>query len=137
MTDTQYDKLIDWLEIRFSAIDDRFHSLRGEMIERFDILRGEMRELHTEMLERFQSVNDRLDVLERRITSLTDSQEIQRDNVFRISADLANVRQDIARLDTRLDHIARDLHGVNLKIAALGDDMRQRFRVLTERVAAV
>jgi hypothetical protein len=59
MTDTQFDKLIAWLEIKFTAVDERFDRLEGRS-DRFD---ARVDALHTEMLERFQSLNDRLDVL--------------------------------------------------------------------------
>lgn len=90
---------------RFSAIDRRFDELR------------------VEMAERFQSVMDRLDLLERQVArNSTTLQEMR--------AELDGVRSDMLKLHDQADRMQKSVN-------RLSDDMRQRFRVVNERLAAV
>jgi septal ring factor EnvC (AmiA/AmiB activator) len=112
MSDAQFDKLIGWLEGKFSSLEARLEHLEASM-----------QSLRVEMNERFQSVNDRLDALEQRTVAIAEGFQETR-------AELSKVVQRLDRVDTSIYELHQKLNGV-------GDDMRQRFRGVTERLAAV
>ena len=147
MSDAQIDRLIGWLEVRFDGIDQRFDRLEARMDRletrmdalearmgglegRMGGLEGRMGSMHVEMLERFQSVNDRLDAMEHRVQTMS----VGFDDV---RGQLAATRADVEKIVHRLDRMDTTIYEQTMKLNSVPDEMRQRFRGVTDRLAGV
>jgi uncharacterized coiled-coil protein SlyX len=93
-----------------------FAAARSGMVEGFDAIR-------VETAERFLSVMDRLDLIEYKVAKSTATVEEMRQ-------ELVAVKNEVYKLDDRIDHVQMSVNG-------LADDMRQRFRVMNERLSTV
>ena len=82
------------------------------------------------MLERFQSVLDRLDALERRVGQLSSG-------LGELRLQFVNLHSDFGKLVVRLDGVDASIYELTMRVNGLGDDMRQRFRLVTDRLYAV
>jgi chromosome segregation ATPase len=121
------------MEVRFDAIDARFDAMDARLDAndgRLNTIDARLDRLRVEMNERFQSVNDRLDTNDKRLARLSDELE-------QFRAELVIVKHRVEQLDGRLASIDTGLHHLNMRVDGLGDDMRQRFRAVTERLANV
>lgn len=110
--DARFDAMQAQMDARFDAVDARFAAVDA----RFDAM-------SIEWNERFQGVLDRLDLLERRTDKVVAIVE-------ELRTDVASLKNEIYKLDAGLDRLQKSVNG-------LGDDMRQRFRGVNERLSAV
>jgi chromosome segregation ATPase len=109
MQQTQLNGLQAQLNGQQAQLNGQKSQLIGLQAQLFEV----RDDLRTEMRERFESVDEQLRTLTRRVEH-TD------DNVLRVQQDLAIVKGGVVELHGRVD--------------ALGDDMRQRFRGVNERL---
>ena len=129
----------------FEVLEVRLEERLGARIDAVRIeLRNEMRDGFISVDERFRSMEARLDRLEVRIAQLEtrmgslETRMSQMDT--RMSQLDTRMNQLEARhgdIEARLSAIERELTHINTRLDTLSDDMRQRFRVLTDRVAAL
>ena len=116
-------------------------SLRAEMNAGIGSLRSEMQEgfvsIRFEMGERFQSVLDRLDLVENRVDKgVVALQDVHVEvgklklEVGNIKLEVGNLKLEVLKLDGRFDQMQMSVNG-------LGDDMRQRFRAVNDRLSAL
>ena len=116
----------DRIEQRMDRLEQRMDKLE----QRMDRLEQRMDAMHTEMLERFESVLDRLNDLEKRVGVIGANVEALQIQVF-------DLRGDVQRIEKRMTDVESSIYEVTTRVSGLGDDMRQRFRVVTDRLAAV
>ena len=108
----------------FEVLEVRLEERLGARIDAVRIeLRNEMRDGFISVDERLRTVEARLDRLEARLDRLEARMTQQDTRHAETEARLATIERELAHINTRLD--------------TLSDDMRQRFRVLTDRVAAL
>lgn len=74
--------------------------------------------------ERLASMQHAMDRFERRVMGRLDAME----------RDIAGLRKDVARLDRRVTVLEKDMRGVHNRLDGLSEDMRQRFRVVNDRL---
>lgn len=144
MDDAQFGRFVDLIQTRFQEIDARFDQMdaRFDQIDaRFDRLEGrverienQMTLMRSEMIERFLSVSDRLGAVERRVSHLDVAIRSEMDSLHSVAAGL---RGDIDTLKQLTHSMDNGVHELTVRINDLGDDMRQRFRIVTERLVAV
>jgi len=108
---------------RLDSVDARLDALRAEMVERFESVDQRFRALELRMTLFENKVTDRLDVI-------TAEMELLKGKVAALDANLA-------RLHTRLDPLEAALGSWAAGIAALGEDVKQRFRVVNERLTGI
>ncbi|MGQ0561778.1 MAG: hypothetical protein ACT443_07890, partial [Gemmatimonadota bacterium] len=72
---------------------------------------------------RFQSVSDRLGLLEQMVAK-------NKETTNEMRAELDKVRTQLYGLEDRIDMLQKSTNG-------LGDDMRQRFRLVNDQLSAV
>ncbi|MEX0890867.1 MAG: hypothetical protein WEB88_01775 [Gemmatimonadota bacterium] len=99
--------------------------LRGELGElrgTVDALGSRMDRLELEMRERFISVDDQL-----RAARASDALLLER---------LTEVRDQSARQGERLDRVETGIADITTRVDSLADEMRQRFRVVNERLGS-
>ena len=97
--------------------------LEERLDARIDALRNEMRDGFISVDERFRTMESRLDRLEARIAQLETR--------------MSQLETRLGDIETRLSAVEREVAQINSRLDTLSDDMRQRFRVLTDRVAAL
>jgi chromosome segregation ATPase len=79
--------------------------------------------LQTEMRDGFRSVDERLCSLERDVNALWTESRRHTTEIAGLSGQIAVLTQRVGKLEKRLD--------------TMSDDMRQRFRTVIERIAAL
>ena len=116
MTDAQILELFEQLRSDFrrleERLDRRFALIQANFVEQGQRLDA----IHAEMIERFESVDRRLAALERRA---------------------AHGESRLDALMNEINQLRREMQQLASRVDTLGADMLQRFRVLTERLAAV
>ena len=122
----QIDARFDQMDERFAQMDERF----DQIDERFDRLDASITTLRVEIGEKFQSVYDRLDALDDRVERLAAASD-------EVRHQLVLLRTDVDKLVIRLDRVDANVYGVTTRINGLGDDMRQRFRLVNERLTTL
>jgi chromosome segregation ATPase len=149
---------IDGLESRMTGLETRMEGLESRMNRleaTVESLRIEMADRFTSVDERFETMELRTDQFEHRLTSefltlreqagrLEASSEFQAKEIRHLSAKMDDLKETMNiqfghveahfnRSDDRLARLESALLGVNSRVDGLAEDMRQRFRVLTER----
>jgi chromosome segregation ATPase len=114
MTDSEYQRLVEFLGERFAEIDRRF----AEIDRRFDSLAARQEERFREILGHFDELYRRLERLEaeyfaivqtlRRIETLVAGERVQRET---LGQSVEQLRQQIAELQARLDAVEARLRG--------------------------
>jgi len=94
-------------------------SMKGDISD----LKTEQRALRVEMNERFESVHDQLRTLTLRAQMVEGRLDDGLFIVKRLDERMAAVEKSVLDLAARVDHV--------------GDDIRQRFRVVTERLTSI
>jgi septal ring factor EnvC (AmiA/AmiB activator) len=94
---------------------------------RLDALADEMRECFIAMDERFRTLEQRIDQFEARVN----------DQLAALNAELAGVKRSVAQIERRVTNLENQSVATNARLDGLHLDMRQRFRVLTDRVGAI
>jgi len=112
------EQRVDALGSRMDRLEQRVDALSGTV----DALGGRMDRLELEMRERFISVDDQL-----RAARASDALLLER---------LAEVRDQSARQGERLDRVETGIADMNMRVDSLADDMRQRFRLVNERLGS-
>ena len=110
------EQRLNRLEQGLSAVEQNLTSLRVEMNDRF-----------LAVDERFISIDERLRTMELRIDHFET----------RVMDRLASIETVVSQIATRTTNLENQLVDLNVRVDGLADDNRQRFRVLTERVAAI
>ncbi|MEJ2678027.1 MAG: hypothetical protein P8174_03005, partial [Gemmatimonadota bacterium] len=98
--------------------------------------------------DRFLGVHERLDSeraareqFERRVTDRLDAMARDmadlRQSVARLDARIDGLHEDFTRLNARVTELEKGVTGVNARLDGLSDDMRQRFRVVNERLSSL
>jgi septal ring factor EnvC (AmiA/AmiB activator) len=59
------------------------------------------------------------------------------DQLAALTAELAGVKRGVAQLERRVTNLENQSVATNARLDSLHVDMRQRFRVLTDRVGAI
>jgi len=118
MDEAQFERLMGLIEARFQRLEARF-----------DALETGIAALRIEMNERFESVNNRLNSVDKRLEQLTSSGDRVRDQV-------SGLRIEVDQLVRRFDAVDYGMYHLNQRIENFSDDMRQRFRVVNERLGA-
>jgi hypothetical protein len=78
----------------------------------------------------FEGLHDRLTALEKRAAQFAGYSDLLR-------ADLVAVRERLDELVVRGVAVENALFDLNVRVNGLADDMRQRFRLVTESIAAI
>lgn len=123
MEDAKLERYFELIQGQFELMQRQFDDLRTEMRAGFARIDARFEKADLEWNERFQSVLDRLDMLEKRV-----DKNIQ--VVGEIRSEIDTLKTAIYKLDNNVDEVHMSVNG-------LSDDMRQRFRALNDRVAAV
>jgi predicted nucleic acid-binding Zn-ribbon protein len=110
------------LEERQVALEARQEQLDGSVAG----LRVEMRERFLDMSEQFRTLVQRQDLSEERVL----------EELGGVSRQLAAVQDVLAQHGSRLQRLEVGVLDVNVRIDDLSSDMRQRFRLVHERLGA-
>jgi predicted nuclease with TOPRIM domain len=132
-----FDRRMDALEGRMDALERRVDAMDLKFEEKFI---GVYERLASARLaqERFERrVLDRLDAMAQEIAANRDAIHGLREDDARLREDLAALRDGIARLDERVSGVEVSLLGLNDRLDGLSEDMRQRFRTVNDRLAAL
>src|SRR5688500_17757050 len=115
---------------RLSSLEDRMSSLEDRMSAVED---GQAR-MRTEMNERFISLEDQF----RTLSLKTELFETRIESTLAVlSGELVAVKDQGWQLNARMKNIEVGIGDLNGRVDHLGDEMRQRFRLVNERLAAV
>jgi uncharacterized coiled-coil protein SlyX len=99
----------------------------AEQGSRLDALGAEMREGFIAVNERFRTLEQRIDQFEARVNGQLGA----------LNAELAGVKRGVAQIERRVTNLEDQSVATNARLDGLHLDMRQRFRVLTDRVGAI
>jgi chromosome segregation ATPase len=110
------------LEARQFALEARQEQLDGSVAG----LRVEMRERFLDMSEQFRTLVQRQDLFEERVL----------EELGGVSRQLAAVQDVLSQHGSRLQRLEVGVLDVNVRIDDLSSDMRQRFRLVHERLGA-
>jgi hypothetical protein len=110
--EAKLDRMVEWIQQEFMRQRAEMADFRAEMTGFRAETNGRLEALRVEMAERFESVLNRLDLVERQVA--------------RTVKEVQEIRVDLQRLDA-----------LQKSVNSLSDDMRQRFRVVSERLVAV
>ena len=129
--------------------------LREQIVEHLE-------SMGTQQSERFRAIDARFDAIERRLSSI-DEQFLSVNERFatmqlsidqltaRVVSEVTDLRNEIARLSIRVDHLTEKVDRIsgrldrvdsgllhfNERFDGLSSDMRQRFRIVNDRLAAL
>jgi|SRR5687767_4415066 len=90
-------------------------------------IRAELQLLRLEMRERFVSVDDQMRTLALRVQQFEAGTQ----------RELAGLKEDVSQLGDRMKNVETGIVGIHSRIDTLGDDMRQRFRSVNERLGGI
>jgi archaellum component FlaC len=152
------EKRVEGLETRVEGLETRvegLESLIGHLGNAVESLRSEMAERFRSVDERFETMDLRMDQFEHRLTSefltlreqvgrLEATSEFQAREISHLSAKVDDLKETMnirfghvearfSRGDDRMARLESALLGVNTRVDGMAEDMRQRFRILTER----
>jgi septal ring factor EnvC (AmiA/AmiB activator) len=88
--------------------------------------------MHLEFSERFIAMDERFRSMELRIEQFEGR---VMDRLDRVETEVQAVRAALGRTDQRVAALEKQVLGLNTRLDTMADDMRQRFRVLNERVS--
>lgn len=109
-----------YMDQKIGALDEKIDALRAEFLSE---IHGEIGFLRTEMGERFQSVDEQVRTLTLRAQRVETAVDASRKEVGQLSHNIGRVETALIELNGRIDQ--------------LGDDMRQRFRGVNERLVVI
>lgn len=121
---------------RLEAIENRLGSLEnrvGALEDRSTSHEQALDTLRLEMRERFISIDEQLRTLTVRMQHFETRVE---DSLAIISRDVGALDQSVAHLTVRMKNVEVGIGDLNGRVDTLGDDMRQRFRDVHERLGA-
>jgi chromosome segregation ATPase len=136
--DRRFDKLIAFLE-----------GMELRNLQRFERSEARMEQLENRISEQITGVNERLSSMALRIEQfegrvvgkLAGLDEV-RQEIIGVRQEIAGVRQEVLQVRNRLDHLSERvdhledaLLKLGVRLDSLSDDMRQRFRVVNDRLA--
>ena len=124
------------VEDRLTAVEDRLTRLEsrvGVLDDRADSHEQAIASLRLEMRERFISTDEQLRTMTIRMQHFEARVE---DSLATISRDVAAVREDVSHLTVRMKNVEIGIGDLNSRVDTLADDMRQRFRIVQERLGA-
>lgn len=126
----RFDRRMDALEGRMAALEARLDAMDAKFEEKF---LGVYERLDSERAAREQferRVTDRLDAMGREIADL-------RQVVVRLEGRIEGLREGVAHLEVRVTELEKGTVRANARLDALSDDMRQRFRLVNERLSSL
>jgi dynactin complex subunit len=142
MTEDQFARFVEYAEGRFQQVATKEDLL--QLATKDDLARAEARleerlasevnSLKLEMRERFEIVHDRLVALEKGHGQLNAGLASLRAEVNELRAQL---HEHTAHLGARLDNVEVQVRETNAKLIDLRAEIQQRFRNVTERLAAL
>ena len=97
-----------------AMIAGQFEAMQAYMDRRFDGLERRVESMHVEFTENFTSVDERFRSVEKRLDLLTDK---------------------VTSVDRRSTNMEEEMVALNGRFDSLSDEMRQRFRVVNERLS--
>ena len=133
--ETKFDRMMELMQAEFLRSRAEMSGFRVEVNERFE----RVDERFDRMDERFLSVLDRLDLLEKRVGTLEQRIDANAATLEGMRVELSGLAATVHTREGRreLDVLRADTYKLQMSINTLSDDMRQRFRVMSERLAAV
>lgn len=121
------DGMVETITMRIAEQGIRLDQRMDGFEHRLDALTVEMREGFIAVNERFRTMEQRIDQFEARVT----------DQLATLNSELADVKRGLARIERRVTNLENQSVATNARLDGLHLDMRQRFRVLTDRVGAI
>ena len=107
-----FQQVITGMDAGFARVDQRFAALQ------------------TEMRDGFRSVDERLASLERDVAALWNESRAHSAAVTGLSERVTGISERVAALTERVG-------GLEKRVDSMSDEMRQRFRTVIERLAAL
>ena len=105
MSPTELQDLVTFIGRRFDAVDRRFDALQAHVDERFREVHGHFDEIYRRLERLDQEYYAIIESL-RRIEGILEAERTRRDALAR---DLADLRQRVIGLESRVDQIQRRL----------------------------
>src|SRR5690606_2329818 len=109
------------VEERLDGVEERLDGLEGEVRG----LRAEFTAMRTEFGERFIGIDERFGSMELRVEQFE----------VRVTGRLDSLDEQAKQLVVRTGAVEQHMLNLNTRVDVLADDMRQRFRVLNDRLA--
>ncbi len=145
------DRRMDALEGRMDALEGRMDALEGRMDRlerRVDAMDLKFEEKFIGVYERLASLRLAQEQFERRILARLDAMVAQiaanreaieglREDGVRLREEIAGLRAGVARVEERVNAVEANLLGLNDRVDDLSEDMRQRFRVVNDRLSSL
>jgi chromosome segregation ATPase len=114
---------VSTLKVEFAEIRADVSTLKNDTIS----IRSELASLRLEMTERFISVDEQMRTLTRRVQQFEEN----------TTRELTGLKEGVSQLNDRMKSVETAVVGVHGRIDTLGDDMRQRFRVVNDRLSTI
>jgi hypothetical protein len=131
-------ELKQYLDRMFLALTDQIGRLEQRMEARMDALERRGAAMHVEMTEKFIAVDARFRTLELRMEQFEARVLGRLDGVdHRLEAvelALVGVQTRTASVEQRLDALEDHLLATNVRLDDLAEELRQRFRVVNDRL---
>ena len=125
------DGLEQRLTKRLDSVDARLDSLRAEMVERFESVD-----------QRFRALELRMTLFENKYAAELSAIRTALDTGIRgelelLKKQVASLEGSLVRLNGRLDPLEAAVSSWAASTAGLGEDVKQRFRVMNDRLAGI
>ena len=115
-------------------MDTETRAVLGQIINRMDAgfagVEGKIASLRVEMRDGFRSVDERLSTVEREVAALWVEARAQGERISGLSQAMDPISERIATLTERVG-------GLEKRVDLMSEEMRQRFRVVIERLATL
>lgn len=117
-----------WNE-RFDRLEHRVDTLDNRTAERFDRLEKRVEGMDVKFTEKFISIDESFRTLHLRIEHF-EKRTLQ--TTVEIRDDVATLSRRVNSLDSRVGGLEDSMVQLNERVDRLGDDMRQRFKVVND-----
>jgi len=125
----------------FVSVDGRFRTLELALAKLSDRVTTDLAALEHRLLESIANLTERVVALEGRFDELAAGQQATRASLDALREHVRMVAQQSASLEAnvlgRLDRLEQELTGLSRRVDGLSDDMRQRFRVVNDRLGDI
>ena len=122
----QLNARMDRVEQRIDKLEERV----GKLEERFDRF-----ELRTD--ERFESVIDQMRLMNRRLDGIDATLVDVRAEIATLNARVDGTERRVALIAERMRLLEKGYESLDGRLVVFADDVRQRFRVVNDRLAAL
>ncbi|MEX0892315.1 MAG: hypothetical protein WEB88_09100, partial [Gemmatimonadota bacterium] len=123
----------DAIDARFQAVDERFDAIDARfqaVDERFDAIDTRLLSIEERFIgvdDQFRTLTIRMEFFEQRVDH----------RLHRLTNEMTLLRELTEQIDTRTRGTEIGVGDLNARVDTLAEDMRQRFRVVNDRLAAV